>query len=181
MRASTIETLAIGSGLGLLGLAAGSICGMAVTSGVAQTLLTGMFTFVGGTILSYSAFAVRRATAKKSDAPAVPAVIDPPNVVRVGVGLGTLSVGLIIGAVLGLWFRYRDPLDLAPSPPPKQASEDQKPEVLTKGVGLQLGPEEDQTLARIRDRLKNHYYQTPEVIGDLTDLKAIVDTCQASR
>jgi hypothetical protein len=187
MRVSAQETLAIGAGLGLLGIAAGAICGMTITSGAAQTLLTGLFTFVGGTILSFSAFAVRRSRSEKTDPPATTA---PPNVVRIGAGLGALSIGLIIGAVMGLWFRYRDPLSLTPTvsgalsqanspvapvaPAPVAPALVAPAPVVARGVGLQLTPEEDQTLERVRSRLVDKYYKA-DARGDVAALKEIVD------
>lgn len=177
MRTSAVETLAIGFGLGSLGLAAGSICGMTVTGGAAQALLTGLFTFVGGTILSYSAFAAHRIS-KRSEAPQG---APPPNVVRIGAGLGALSMGLVVGAVLGLWFRYHDPLHLATATSPGAVASDAKLSAPAKGVGLQLGPEDDQTLARVRDRLRRDVYTSPEALGDITDLTAIAEHCLAHK
>jgi hypothetical protein len=183
MRTSAVETLAIGSGLGALGLAAGSICGMTVTGGAAQALLTGLFTFVGGTILSYSAFAAQRVSKKTEAAP------PPPNVVRIGAGLAALSMGLVVGAVLGLWFRYHDPLQLAEGIPPGSAASEPKGGAASaptggaaaKGIGLQDGPEDDQTLARVRDRLRRGFYTTPEVLADITGLNAIAEQCLAHK
>jgi hypothetical protein len=125
---SRLDTVAIGIGLGLFGLAAGVVCGLSVADGASTSLLTTMFTFVSGAILSYSAFkvpAVIRAKAKDKDKAKGEKGEDADentNVARVGVGVGTFSIGLLIGVLLGMWIRYDNPFHFAQHPTGKQAA-----------------------------------------------------------
>jgi hypothetical protein len=78
------------------GLALGLLTGFSAAQGVSLTLLSGVFTFVAGGLLTFSGFSSpTRGLASKWK-------IDP---VRLGVSLFAFSWGLILGTPLGVWER----------------------------------------------------------------------------
>src|SRR5437899_6385275 len=82
----TSATLA--KAFGLFGFALGGMTGFSVAQGISQVLVTSVFTFVGGVLLSYAGFRkVLRAAGQ-------PAGLDP---VRMSVAVGCLSLGLVAG------------------------------------------------------------------------------------
>src|SRR5450432_2838255 len=95
---------AICVGLGLFGVVIGMVSGLSLSSGTATSLLSGLFSFVGGVVLAYSGF--RRKVVKVEGQPAVE---DAPDLQRVGLGLSFVSLGVIVGIVAGMWVRYDDP------------------------------------------------------------------------
>ena len=135
-------------------------------------------------MLSYAATdsvprTVKDAAAKSDDKPRV----DPW---LAGVGMTALSLAMLGGLVLGLWFRYTDPFGWAPPPaaaaapaadPPKKTAE---PPREPKGIlGLQ-GSEEARTWCQaVDDRLRNDKYR-----GDqgakmaIRDLQEMVEAIQ---
>jgi hypothetical protein len=178
MKDSTRETVAISVGLSCLGLAAGAIAGATVTAGASQALLTGVLTFVGGAVVSYSAFVTKqqaqKKAGKKDGEPEPPAA----NVTRIGVGLAVLSLSLLLGAVLGMWFRYRDPFGIAPTPTAcARATTEVTGEA--KPFGLQSGitREDVETVERVRTRLKSDWYKTQPALEDLQQLVAVARKC----
>jgi hypothetical protein len=86
----------LGIGFLCFGLALGELTGMSLTPGISQIVLTSVFTFVGGVMLSYAGF--RRVVASGGSR----AFIDPQ---RVGVALACFSVGLALGAPAGVYAR----------------------------------------------------------------------------
>jgi hypothetical protein len=86
----------LGVGFLCFGLALGELTGMSLTPGISQVVLTSVFTFVGGVMLSYAGF--RRVVASGGSR----AFIDPQ---RVGVALACFSVGLALGAPAGVYAR----------------------------------------------------------------------------
>jgi hypothetical protein len=79
-------------GFALFGLVLGFATGVTRTSGASQSLVIGLFAFVGGSLLSYSGF--RRFSAEAS--------VEPR---RVGQGLSGFSLGLLLGLVVGALVR----------------------------------------------------------------------------
>jgi hypothetical protein len=89
-------TVWLGIGFLLFGFALGEVTGFSVAQGISQTLLSALFTFVGGVLLTFTGFRVRaRAASNAVD-------IDP---LRVGVGLGCFSLGVIWGTNVGVLTR----------------------------------------------------------------------------
>jgi hypothetical protein len=87
-------------GLGLLcfGFATGGIAGLSLYSGISQTLLTSVFTFAGGALLTFGGFV--RAQRKASGVMFL-------RVSRVGAGLCCFSLGLVGGVLGGISLRVR--------------------------------------------------------------------------
>jgi hypothetical protein len=75
------------------GFAVGELAGFTVTQGASQLLLTSVFTFASGVLLSYAGF--RRILRASGGA----ATLDP---LRVGAALGCFSMGLAIGTPSGV-------------------------------------------------------------------------------
>ena len=78
-------------GFSLLGACVGFITGLSVQQGITEKLLTGVMTFVSGSLLSYGGFRWRRGI----EAPR----IDP---LRVGAGVGGFSAFVIVGVCFGI-------------------------------------------------------------------------------
>jgi hypothetical protein len=182
MKETARETLAIGVGLGALGLAAGAISGATVTAGASQALITGVLTFVGGAVLSYSAFAAKQQAVKRAKKDGEPEP-GPANVVRIGAGLTALSLALMAGAVLGMWFRYRDPLGFTPAPAapfvvvhgcPGAEAAPAAPQSSAASMGMQHGPGENSEPVKLaRRRLAEKFYGDGTPVAK--DIAALVD------
>lgn len=204
MNDSTKDTIAISAGLGCLGLSTGAIAGATVTAGAAQALITGVLTFVGGAVLSYSAFATRQQAQKKvaaakkeaakKEGPAEKkegeAEPGPANVTRIGLGLAALSLALAVGGVIGLWFRYTDPFGLAPptapaapakvAADPKEEGGETPPPSKGASFGFQAGPgDAGATVKRARSRMRNQYYgpETSQIYQDVAELADLASRC----
>jgi hypothetical protein len=94
-------SVAMAIGLAAFGLALGAIAGLAV-SPVAQTLLTSLFTFVGGVLLTFAGFTVED---RRSDGNVRTRI----DTFRTGLGLAGFSLGLIAGVVAGIYVRVLHP------------------------------------------------------------------------
>lgn len=90
-----LAAAALAAGYFLFGLVLGSLTGFSTAQGISTTLLTSLFTFVGGALLTFTSLRV----AAGSEATVH---VDP---LRLGVALITLSTGLAIGAPLGVMQR----------------------------------------------------------------------------
>jgi hypothetical protein len=82
----------LGAGLLAYGLMVGGIAGLSVASGTSSQLLTSVFTFVGGVLLTYGGFARRSGGLRRS---------------AVGAGLLCFSLGVLGGAYGGIELRFR--------------------------------------------------------------------------
>lgn len=85
--------VAVSIGFFAFGFAVGSLTGFSSAQGVSLALLSSLFTFVGGVVLTFTGF--RRVGS-------VDASLDPA---RVSAGLCALSLGLVLGVVLGVYGR----------------------------------------------------------------------------
>jgi hypothetical protein len=83
----------LGFGFFFFGAALGEVTGFSIAQGISQTLLSALFTFVGGALLTFAGF---RVSARGS---AGRVVVDS---VRTGVGLGCFSLGVLLGVNLGV-------------------------------------------------------------------------------
>lgn len=112
----------LGVGLFFFGMALGGTTGLSALAGISQTLLSALFTFVGGALLSYTGF--RRHT----HAPEPNPVLDTR---KVGIGLGCFSIGIMLGVGLGILVRLKvsieQPLVPAKEKEPVQATSKQGP------------------------------------------------------
>jgi hypothetical protein len=93
--------LILGVGLFWFGLAVGVSTGLSTSEGVSQVLLSSLFSFVGGALLTYSGFRKKRSDGGPGEE------IDTR---RLGVGLTAFSVGLLLGLYAGIWARLDPPL-----------------------------------------------------------------------
>jgi hypothetical protein len=94
---SHADVIWLGLGFGLFGSVLGAIAGASSVQGISQTLLTSVLTFVGGAFLSYAGFRVRP---HAGEAPSVSGV-------RVGASLAAISLGIWLGAGVGIYARLR--------------------------------------------------------------------------
>jgi hypothetical protein len=82
-------------GLGTLGFAAGFVAGLSVHEGISSTLLSSIFSFVGGTLLSFSGFAyVLRGSGKRF-----------VSTRRMGLGVFAFALGATLGPPAGITAR----------------------------------------------------------------------------
>ena len=163
-------------GLLLFGVLVGLTTGLSVTSGASTSLMTGLFSFVGGVVISYTGFA------KTQGDPNAPA---KPDLKQVGGALSALSFGVIVGIFGGMWFRYKNPLAWQTSPSNISHSSTSTPSIESI-VGLNDGSiGGDLTTQRVVKRLVMHWYdnapnglvQATEDLGDLA--KVCVQKCPA--
>jgi hypothetical protein len=88
-------TLSMSLGLGALGFAAGFVTGLSVHEGISSTLLSSIFSFVGGTLLSFSGFAyVLRGSGKRF-----------VSTRRMGLGVFAFALGATLGPPAGITAR----------------------------------------------------------------------------
>jgi hypothetical protein len=134
-------TVWLGIGFLLFGFALGEVTGFSVAQGISQTLLSALFTFVGGVLLTFTGFRVRAHAASSA------VDVDP---IRVGVGLGCFSLGVIWGTNVGVLTRCNVHLERLflgefvehsrcmtnPSPTPKTPP---PPIPTANGIGPQAG------------------------------------------
>jgi hypothetical protein len=182
-----------------LGFTAGVMTGATATAGATQALVTGVLTFVGGTVLSYGAFATKQHVQKKKAKAEGEADPPPPNVSRVGAGLVALSIAMLVGAFGGMWFRYRDPFGWAPPrsvAAEKVESAEKKTEKTDKtdktdktaetsgsdhvaSFGFQAGPgDKNAVVVRVRQRLQSKFYDADDNIkNDVSALVDLASTC----
>jgi hypothetical protein len=92
----------LGAGLLSFGFTVGWVAGVSLHGGISQALLTAVFGFVGGSVMTYAGFQVR--AAKQSAETSV-------DKRQVGVGMIAFSSGVILGTLFGMWFRLSDPMD----------------------------------------------------------------------
>lgn len=85
--------LALAIGFLCFGFAIGGLTGFSSAQGVSLTLLSSLFTFVSGVVLTFTGF--RRMASSDS-------ALDPG---RVGAGLAALSLGIVLGVLLGVYGR----------------------------------------------------------------------------
>src|SRR5688500_13369261 len=99
-----------GVGLLIFGFALGFLTGLSTFSGISHSLLSAVFAFVGGVLLSYAGLSRARraravaevATTPKTDPKA--AETEPParpDLRAVGISLASLSLGLLVGLISG--------------------------------------------------------------------------------
>lgn len=98
---------AMALGLTAFGLALGAIAGLSV-SAIAQTLLTSVFTFVGGVLLSFAGFTVADRTSEGTTRTRI-------DTFRTGIGLAGFSLGLVGGVVGGIYLRVLHPGVVTPT------------------------------------------------------------------
>ena len=87
----------LGIGFGLFGSVLGAIAGASSVQGISQTLLTSVLTFVGGAFLSYAGFRVRSRAGEERSVSGV----------RVGSSLAAISLGIWLGAAIGITARLQ--------------------------------------------------------------------------
>jgi len=118
MSKERMETFSISLGLGLFGSAVGMICGLSAASGISTLLITTLFSFVGGVVLTYASFQRTRGRGTPSQASSEATVIEAkaaapaagsPDVIRTGAALSLLSMGIIAGTLFGMYVSYGDP------------------------------------------------------------------------
>jgi hypothetical protein len=107
----------LGVGFGLFGSVLGAIAGASSVQGISQTLLTSVLTFVGGAFLSYAGFRVRSRAGEERSVSGV----------RVGSSLAAISLGIWLGAAIGITARLQ--FDAA-----ERARLRQEPAALSGGV-----------------------------------------------
>ena len=101
----------MGVGMVLFGFALGLTTGLSSASGISTTLVTSLFTFVGGALLTYSGFRKKtKAPGKKEEEEKEVPRVDLPVV---GKALTCVVAGLLVGLLLGIsgrvsWEIYRD-------------------------------------------------------------------------
>jgi len=93
------EASILALGFLFFGVSVGAVAGVSVASGISQALLTSLFTFVGGVLLTYGGFKVRsRVSSADQPGPELDAR-------RVGAGLAAFSIGLLSGLAGGIAIR----------------------------------------------------------------------------
>jgi hypothetical protein len=85
----------MGLGLLLFGVVIGLVTGLSSKDGTAQSLLTSIFGFVGGSLLTFAGFRRYRGGAESVE-------MDPR---KVGLGLSCFSVGILLGLFVGMLLR----------------------------------------------------------------------------
>lgn len=85
----------LGFGLLMFGVVNGLTTGLSETAGTAQTLLTSLSAFVGGSLLTFAGFMRPRADGEKPQ-------IDSR---RVGIGISCFSIGILLGLFPGMELR----------------------------------------------------------------------------
>jgi hypothetical protein len=191
--------VAVPIGLSSLGLTLGFATGASMTSGTTTSVMVALLGFVAGGLLSYSAYdrgvvatAAELAAAAKPGAgqSPPPKLDDKPRIDPrlAGIGMTVLSLGMLIGLIGGLWFRYTDPFAWTPAAAasteaPKPGSSDSpKPTAATgkdmsKGdIGLQGSVDARKRCVRIQNNLAKGTYSTGDgaamALRDLGELVA---------
>lgn len=147
-------------GFFLFGSTLGVTTGLSTVSGISQTLLSSLFTFVGGVLLTYAGF--QRHPGEK-------AVLDPA---RVGYGISALMLGILLGLYGGIYARLDPPVPKALKE--RLATATSPGSTSATGAGFILHAAASETCGRIRGRLLRHQYsEAPQCAGALGDLEAL--------
>jgi hypothetical protein len=162
-------------GLGCFGLVMGVVAGLSQASGISTSLMTGLFAFAGGALVTYTGLAKPSARDAPPTAAQTNDVPDPKLPLRqIGACLTGLSAGVMAGLLVGLWLRYGDPLGFNhPSGPTATGS-------TTGVISLNAGPlTGDPTFERVVSRLKANWYNTAKdpLTASLQDLGELSTTC----
>lgn len=176
MSKETKETWAIALGLASFGLATGSLTGLSLANGASIQLLTSVFTFAGGALLTYSA--IQRVSRKADGAETVTVTT---SAIRIGTGLAAMSLLLVVGLLFGMWIRYRDPLGFARSVPcasTNRGSGDGDSAVQIVGVNHGSGSHQA-VLERIEQGLRADYYAKAPAADVLKDLRDLAEEARA--
>ena len=158
-------------GFFLFGITLGITTGLSQVSGISQALLSALFTFVGGVLLTYAGF--KKKVADDS-------VLD---VARVGHGLSALMTGILLGLYGGIYARLDPPLPrglkdrLQERQAPSQGTDPEATPAPTSasaspGAGFVLHAESRAACNRIWERiLEDSYSASPECSPAVSDLK----------
>ncbi len=87
----------LATGFLAFGFAAGAICGASEHEGISSTLLTSLFTFIGGAVLGFAGFRSRAA-------PGAELVLSGR---RIGAALTAFSLGVLLGVGAGSFARWQ--------------------------------------------------------------------------
>ena len=173
----------ISIGLGLFGLTAGMVCALTLTEGASTSLMTSMFTFVSGAVLSYSAFKLP-IPKRREAAGAEPRI----STLRIGLGLSTFSIGVITGVIAGMWIRYKDPLhfgmprsamiDSAIADGDNGKHKDHATLSMPDQIGLHAGSGAQAARELVQGRLDSKFYDGPDGLTEAKlDLSELLKSC----
>lgn len=103
VQAESEGTAHMGVGLLFFGFVLGITVGLSEMKGISQTLLSAMFTFVGGVLLSYAGFRRKQSHSAKPAAKSAPEL----STRKVGIGLTCFSIGILLGLSSGIYVRLK--------------------------------------------------------------------------
>jgi hypothetical protein len=101
-RASAWPAAFLGVGFLFFGFALGDVAGFSIAQGISQTLLSALFTFVGGVLLSFGGFYVAARSGADGASPDGAVRKVRIDAVRTGVGLACFSLGVTVGINTGV-------------------------------------------------------------------------------
>jgi hypothetical protein len=104
-RASAWPAAFLGVGFLFFGFALGDVAGFSIAQGISQTLLSALFTFVGGVLLSFGGFYVAARSGADVASPGGTVRQVRIDAVRTGVGLACFSLGVTVGINTGVLSR----------------------------------------------------------------------------
>jgi len=146
----------MGAGLFLFGMALGGTAGLSDVKGISQTLLSSLFTFAGGVLLSWAGF--RRKSGAGGAATESATEFDLRTL---GISLAGFSLGVMLGSGLGIWLRETVSF-VKPIP---KAGQTVAPFVMHAG--------EANVCADIRQRLEKDFYTAGAANLALRDLREL--------
>jgi peptidoglycan/LPS O-acetylase OafA/YrhL len=171
----------MGIGMILFGFVLGLTTGLSSASGISTTLLTSLFTFVGGVLLTYSGFR-RKKKEKEEETPRFDLAI-------IGKAVTCMVAGILLGLLLGIsarvvWEVYRDRILMdvyggtyITYRVPAEADDEEKTSVVIPASQnvINLLQSQDTTCQSIRSNLEERAYKCEEgskidAIRDLEDL-----------
>jgi hypothetical protein len=178
-------------GLAAFGFTIGLTVALSRTAGASATMLTSLFTFVGGVLLTYGGFH-RRARAslppepKAGDAAAStakPVVAEPPtvDVDRVGSALFAMAIGVTCGLISGIYFREKGPQILEALPPraavhPAPSASGAPPAAPTSTINVGIQDGQTSVCAMVSENLEKRAYAASGGLqlatGNLSTMKA---------
>src|SRR6185312_5765550 len=172
--------MSLATGFLFFGGVLGLICGLSEVAGISQSLLTSMFTFVGGVLLSYVGFrrqASREQTAEaapNTPAPTTPAPLDVDRN-AVGLGLTFFSIGIIAGLFAGATLRGRaEATRIPPNGGGPVVSQGPSGTTVRRGPLLLLHDQLAGPCGTATSRLSSGYYNSKSTDAVL-DLKSLSD------